>query len=71
LLEVGLMGFGAGIGVAFLIYDHVITFRREYDLVWRAPASTSKYAFLVNRYIVPAAMIPVLWGMQVGPLARG
>jgi hypothetical protein len=56
-----------GLGFALLVYDHIITFQREIELVWRARASPSKFLFLLNRYIVPCAMIPVLWGEFVQP----
>jgi hypothetical protein len=44
-------------GLGLLLYDHFITFSDEVDLVWMAPHSFSKWAFLLNKYVVVAAHI--------------
>lgn len=48
-----------------LIYDHALTFKREKELIWRAPASAIKYMFLINRYIVPIGTAVVLYRTRI------
>ncbi|KIO33649.1 hypothetical protein M407DRAFT_17611 [Tulasnella calospora MUT 4182] len=40
-------------GYTILIYDHILTFPIEVELVWRKPKGHVTYAFLFNRYLVP------------------
>ncbi|KAH9839443.1 uncharacterized protein C8Q71DRAFT_831932 [Rhodofomes roseus] len=47
------------IGLTALFYDHTLTFADEVRLVWLAPRSLAKYAFLFNRYLVLATLIGV------------
>ncbi|EIN12104.1 hypothetical protein PUNSTDRAFT_142246 [Punctularia strigosozonata HHB-11173 SS5] len=47
------------IGLALLFQDHVLSFRDEVRLIWRASASFAKYAFLVNRYLVLGCLVAV------------
>ena len=49
-------------GTVVLLYDHIMTLPDEYRFVWKAKASFAKYAFLLNRYIVPCVMLIVLTG---------
>jgi len=51
------------IGVVVLLYDHAITFRQEVRCIWKAPRSFAKYAFLMNRYLVPALLTAILHEM--------
>lgn len=44
-------------GLVLLLHDHVITFRLERRLIWTAPRSVAKYAFMINRYLVPVALL--------------
>ncbi|KAF9649460.1 hypothetical protein BDM02DRAFT_1819799 [Thelephora ganbajun] len=48
------------VGTVVLLYDHVITLPDEYRFVWKAKPSFAKYAFLLNRYVVPSVMLLVL-----------
>jgi hypothetical protein len=50
------------VGAVVLLYDHIITLPDEYRFVWKARPSFAKYAFLVNRYAVPAVMVLMLSG---------
>ncbi|CAL1708226.1 unnamed protein product [Somion occarium] len=50
-------------GLVVLLYDHVLTFNDEVSLVWRAPASFPKYAFLFNRYLVLGCLLAVAYEM--------
>ncbi|KZT72144.1 hypothetical protein DAEQUDRAFT_763260 [Daedalea quercina L-15889] len=50
------------IGLTVLFYDHVLTFADEVRLVWFAPCSLAKYAFLFNRYLVLGTLITVACG---------
>lgn len=52
----------AAVGLVILLYDHVLTFVDEVRLVWRAPRSFPKYAFLFNRYLVLACLLVVTYG---------
>ena len=45
-----------------LLYDHLMTLPDEYRFVWKAKKSFAKYAFLLNRYAVPSAMLLTLAG---------
>lgn len=45
-----------------LFYDHMATLPDECRFVWQAKPSFAKYAFLLNRYVVPSVMILVLCG---------
>jgi hypothetical protein len=45
-----------------LVFDHALTLPREIALVWRARMSVVKAAFLFNRYIVPGALLVMLYG---------
>ncbi|KAH9949009.1 hypothetical protein B0H21DRAFT_731189 [Amylocystis lapponica] len=47
------------VGLVALIYDHTLTFADEVALIWHAPPSFAKYAFLLNRYMVPGALITI------------
>jgi len=47
-------------GIVMLFYDHILTFSDEVQLVWKAPHSMTKYAFLTNRYLVTAVMLATL-----------
>jgi hypothetical protein len=50
-------------GLVVLLYDHLLTLPKEVELIWKAPASAPKYAFLLNRYIVPSILLAVAYGM--------
>jgi len=47
------------IGFVILVYDHLLTFGDEVQLVWAAPRSFAKYAYLFNRYLVMACLFAV------------
>lgn len=49
------------VGFVVLLYDHVLTFVDEVKLIWAAPVSFPKYAFLFNRYLVLACMLGVAY----------
>ncbi|KAF8499516.1 hypothetical protein JB92DRAFT_2981119 [Gautieria morchelliformis] len=44
-------------GITILILDHTLTFNRERTLVWSLRGGYLKWAFLINRYIVPLVLI--------------
>ncbi|EPT04973.1 hypothetical protein FOMPIDRAFT_46296 [Fomitopsis schrenkii] len=47
------------VGLVVLLYDHVLTFADEVRLVWLAPRSLAKYAFLLERYLVLGTLLCV------------
>ncbi|KIP11517.1 hypothetical protein PHLGIDRAFT_454225 [Phlebiopsis gigantea 11061_1 CR5-6] len=47
------------VGLIILFYDHLLTFSDEVRLVWAAPRSFPKYAFLFNKYLVLACLLSV------------
>lgn len=53
------------IGTVMLIHDHIVTFSHERRFIWTAPRSMAKYAFLINRYIVPVGLFLALVGALV------
>lgn len=48
-----------------MLYDHAITFQEEVRCIWTAPNSFPKYAFLLNRYLVPIVLIAILHGASL------
>ncbi|GJE95843.1 hypothetical protein PsYK624_120330 [Phanerochaete sordida] len=55
--------FMTAAGLVILCYDHVLTFMDEVRLVWRAPPSFFKYAFIFNRYMVLSCLLVVAYEM--------
>ncbi|OCH84997.1 hypothetical protein OBBRIDRAFT_839300 [Obba rivulosa] len=51
----------SAVGLVALVYDHALTFGDEVSLVWTAPHSFAKWAFLVNRYFVLCMQIAVAY----------
>jgi len=45
------------VGMMILLWDHILTFPDEVQLIWKARLSSAKVLFLVNRYMVPFTMI--------------
>ena len=56
------IGGGTVAGTVVLFYDHLMTLQDEYRFVWMAKPSFAKFAFLLNRYAVPSAMLLTLIG---------
>lgn len=48
-----LRGFTAA-GFVMLLYDHALAISDERLYLWKAPPSFAKYAFILNRYLVPS-----------------
>ena len=57
------------VGLTVLFYDHVLTFADEVRLVWLAPRSLAKYAFLFNRYLVLGTLLCVACGTRRNTLS--
>lgn len=59
-VAVGHVNFSRYMGVAgyaLLIYDHLLTFPAEVELIWKADKrNTVTWLFLINRYIVPITL---------------
>ncbi|KAG8994913.1 hypothetical protein FRB90_000301 [Tulasnella sp. 427] len=73
LVETAMEGFHtsryvAVAGFTVLIYDHILTFPTEIELIWRKPKGLVTYAFLFNRYLIPI-VIAVGW-FQMSGLGR-
>ena len=49
--------------MVLLIWDHIITIADEIQLIWPARSSFAKWAFIVNRYLVPSVLIGVAFCM--------
>lgn len=47
----------AAAGLVFVIYDHVISFSDEVELIWKAKWTLPKVTFLLLRYTVPCVLI--------------
>ncbi|KAH8119517.1 hypothetical protein DFH11DRAFT_450961 [Phellopilus nigrolimitatus] len=45
------------VGLVFMLYDHLLTFQDEVNLVWTAKPSFAKKLFLLNRYVVPISQV--------------
>ncbi|KAG9080621.1 hypothetical protein FS749_007956, partial [Ceratobasidium sp. UAMH 11750] len=43
-------------GYVVLLYDHIITFSDEVELIWSRPTSVVSTIFLLNRYLTPAVL---------------
>ncbi|KZV67705.1 hypothetical protein PENSPDRAFT_687930 [Peniophora sp. CONT] len=44
-------------GLVMILYDHMLTFGDEVELVWKAPRSIARTLFFINRYCVPSMVI--------------
>ncbi|KAK0430490.1 hypothetical protein EV421DRAFT_281735 [Armillaria borealis] len=44
-------------GLVVLLYDHLLTFSAEVELIWAAHWSVPKVLFLLLRYLVPPSVI--------------
>ncbi|KAI0812300.1 hypothetical protein BC629DRAFT_1436398 [Irpex lacteus] len=51
-------------GLIVLLYDHALTLSDEVSLVWAAPRSFAKYAYLFNRYMVAICLLAVTHEMS-------
>ncbi|KAG8794719.1 hypothetical protein FRC12_022234 [Ceratobasidium sp. 428] len=49
-------------GFVVLLYDHLLTFGDEVQLVWSQPTSVVSVIFLVNRYLAPAVLAVDIYG---------
>ena len=58
-------------GLVILLHDHLLTLSDEINLIWRAPRSFAKYAFLGNRYLVLGALVDVNIGVLYRSLSQG
>ncbi|QRV78145.1 hypothetical protein RhiJN_06160 [Ceratobasidium sp. AG-Ba] len=43
-------------GFVILVYDHLLTFGDEVELIWSQPASVVSVIFVVNRYLAPVVL---------------
>ena len=50
------------IGLAALLWDHLLTFAEEVDVIWVAPWTLSKITFVFLRYGVLAALLLIAYG---------
>ncbi|KAI0737627.1 hypothetical protein C8Q80DRAFT_1114898 [Daedaleopsis nitida] len=50
-------------GLMVILYDHLLTFADEVELIWPAPATYAKYIFLLNRYTVLGTNLAVAYEM--------
>jgi hypothetical protein len=57
------MAIIAAAGLVMVLYDHILTLPDEIALIWKSPPSLAKCAFLLNRYLVPVALIVVAFQM--------
>ncbi|KAG8923861.1 hypothetical protein FRC01_012236 [Tulasnella sp. 417] len=44
-------------GFVVLVYDHLLTFADEVDLIWKNPTKPVACLFLFNRYVIPLVII--------------
>ncbi|KAF8520681.1 hypothetical protein JB92DRAFT_2894339 [Gautieria morchelliformis] len=58
-------------GITVLILDHILTFNRETQLVWTLQRGYLKWAFLINRYLVPIVLTLFLRTLSGQSLNRG
>jgi len=49
---------------ALMIWDHLLTFQREIQLVWRARWTVIKALFLFNRYITALVIAANAWSQS-------
>ncbi|KAN0107002.1 hypothetical protein V8E52_010604 [Russula decolorans] len=49
----------SAVGLVALLYDHVLTFGDEVNLIWTAPRSFLTWTFLINHYLVEVSLIAV------------
>ncbi|EMD30963.1 hypothetical protein CERSUDRAFT_127678, partial [Gelatoporia subvermispora B] len=53
----------SAVGFVVLVYDYVLTVHEEVRLVWPAPRSVAKWAFIVNRYFVISVQLVVAYAI--------
>ncbi|KIJ31404.1 hypothetical protein M422DRAFT_783790 [Sphaerobolus stellatus SS14] len=51
-------------GLVVLIYDHLLLLDEEIQLIWNSRTTRAKILFLVNRYLVPSALIVGTYGLS-------
>jgi len=49
-------------GFTVLIWDHILTFVDELQLIWMAPKGTVSLIFIANRYLVPSMLVVSIYG---------
>lgn len=59
--SLGLLEFKTAVGLVILLYDHLLTFSDEIELVWKAKPSFAKGLFLFNRYLVVGCLLAVAY----------
>ncbi|KAG1745035.1 uncharacterized protein EDB91DRAFT_1122210, partial [Suillus paluster] len=57
LLNLKASQYVSAAGLVVLLWDHLLTFHDEVELIWRARLSLPKLLFLFNRYAVSASLI--------------
>ena len=50
------------IGLTALLWDHLLTFSDEIDVIWCKPCTLSKFTFVFLRYGVLAALLLIAYG---------
>ena len=56
--------------LAFILWEHAITFDREYELIWKLGSLSSKCMFLVNRYGALIGLTYALAGENFMPIGN-
>jgi hypothetical protein len=56
------------VGLVALLYELVLTFPDEVQLVWMQRSSLAKKLFLLNRYLVPTCHIIIAYCASPPPL---
>ena len=54
-----------------LLWDHILTFDREVELIWQLPWNLSTILFLFLRYFVPIGLIMITTGKSANPGVAG
>ncbi|KAJ7705258.1 hypothetical protein B0H17DRAFT_1037453 [Mycena rosella] len=57
LHDVLILRYISAAGLTILLYDHLLSFADEVQLIWSAKLTSSKVLFLAMRYLVPGMMI--------------
>ncbi|KAH9917866.1 uncharacterized protein BXZ73DRAFT_105389 [Epithele typhae] len=63
LHDLSVVRYMSAAGLVVLLYDHILTFADEVELIWPAPATYAKYMFLLNRYGVLGTLLATAYAM--------
>lgn len=56
-----------GAALTIVLWEHLITFNKEVELIWLQPLGLTKIIFIFNRYVVDVGLIYSAYGTSPFP----